>query len=402
MNPRMLLSIFFICFLLPPELSFNLGSMRLSPYRIVLILSFFKLINEVLFSPDKSKQEKIVDFLILFHCSWSIISLMINEGVGKGIESGGIFFVETLGSYLLARYTIKNQKDFEYFLKIAMISCLFIFPFAFYEMVTGTHVIRESASLLTGGYFFNDIEPRMGLTRAYANFEHPILLGVFGSTLFLFFYFSKNIESKYIVPGTALFLTFSSLSSGGILAVVIQGALLIWDKVFNTFKIDNKWQKLVILMASGYLLLSLVSQSPLKLILSRITFSQQTAYFRTLIFEFGSAEVVRNPIFGIGFSDWIRPLWMPPSVDNFWLLTAMRFGLPSLLSIIAAIFIVSSQVLKNKHHKFSLIYFIVLCSLLFAGCTVHFWNQLLIYFYFFLGIGISFFTTERTELNEKV
>ena len=47
------------------------------------------------------------------------------------------------------------------------------------------------------------------------------------------------------------------------------------------------------------------------------TFSTTSAYNRIIIFEYGSAEVMRNPIFGIGLGDWIRPVWMSDSMDNF-------------------------------------------------------------------------------------
>jgi len=45
-----------------------------------------------------------------------------------------------------------------------------------------------------------------------------------------------------------------------------------------------------------------------------------------------------HPVFGIGYGDWARPNWIPASVDNFWLLTAMRHGVPG-LGFLAAAFI---------------------------------------------------------------
>ena len=42
--------------------------------------------------------------------------------------------------------------------------------------------------------------------------------------------------------------------------------------------------------------------------------------------------VLRHPLFGIGLSaDWGAPWWRPASVDNYWLVTAMRYGLPALV-----------------------------------------------------------------------
>ena len=49
-------------------------------------------------------------------------------------------------------------------------------------------------------------------------------------------------------------------------------------------------------------------------------------------------EVGRHPVFGIGLNDWTRPWWRAKmaSFDNFWLLQAMRFGLPTLIFLALA------------------------------------------------------------------
>ena len=62
------------------------------------------------------------------------------------------------------------------------------------------------------------------------------------------------------------------------------------------------------------------------LVIDNLLFNAKTGWGRTEVFEYGAAEVLRHPIFGIGLNDWIRPWWRKPSVDNFYLATAMRFG----------------------------------------------------------------------------
>jgi len=394
-NPKHILFLFFLCILLPPEISFNLGSIRLTPYRLMLLILIIPLLKWLFFDSDRGWYIKLIDGLVIFNCCWSVVSLIINAGLSQGIESGGILFVESIGSYLIARRLINNQEMFDYYIKLSMFLCVILLPLVLFEMFTRIHLIREVASTIFGGGFYNTIEPRMGFARSYGSFEHPILLGVFASTFGLLFYYSNVVKKKKTMFITALLVSLSSLSSGGILAIALQGALLAWSKLADTLKISSKWRKLILLLIISYLLMSLVSSSPLKFFLSKITFSQQTAYFRTIIFEYGAQNVAAHPIFGLGFSDWVRPFWMPPSVDNFWLLTAMRFGLPSLISLVAAVFILMNLILKTNKDKISTAYIIVLVSFVFAGCTVHFWNQLLVFFYFFLGLGIALVKTEK-------
>ena len=48
-----------------------------------------------------------------------------------------------------------------------------------------------------------------------------------------------------------------------------------------------------------------------------------------LIWHYGSASALNHPLFGVGLNEWERPEWMPPSIDNFWLFLAVRYGLPA-------------------------------------------------------------------------
>ena len=51
--------------------------------------------------------------------------------------------------------------------------------------------------------------------------------------------------------------------------------------------------------------------------IDNLAFDAKTGWGRTEIFQYGAAEVLRHPIFGIGLNDWVRPWWRKPSVDNF-------------------------------------------------------------------------------------
>ena len=132
--------------------------------------------------------------------------------------------------------------------------------------------------------------------------------------------------------GTAM--TFTSLSSGPLLSAVLQFGMISWGWITR-----NAWWVLVGLVVLGYVAIDLVSnRSPVQVLISYLTFNPANAYWRLHIWNFGSAEVLRHPLFGIGLSDWTRPGWMSTaSVDNFWLNTAMRYGFPAFLLLAAGI-----------------------------------------------------------------
>ena len=131
--------------------------------------------------------------------------------------------------------------------------------------------------------------------------------------------------------------------------------------------------------------------------ISYLTFIPRNAYWRLHIWNYGSAEVLRHPLFGIGLNDWARPGWLASaSVDNFWLNTAMRYGLPGLLLLVAGIVANLVGILRaelpedlraaRSGHVVALVGTIVALS------TVHIWGSTAALILFYLGAGCWLYT----------
>jgi hypothetical protein len=198
------------------------------------------------------------------------------------------------------------------------------------------------------------------------------------------------------LPTTSLALvagsTFVSLSAGPFVALACQGLVLGWDRL--TKGIQMRWSFLVGGLSLIWISVSLASNRGfVKVFISYFTFSPQSAYNRTLIWDYGSAEVARHPLFGIGLGDWIRAPWMSDSMDNFWLLTAVRYGLPALIFLVAAIIYIG--VMQARHvgrdaalNRYRMGWLAIIIGLAVSGITVHFWNALFAYFFFLIGTGV--------------
>jgi hypothetical protein len=134
------------------------------------------------------------------------------------------------------------------------------------------------------------------------------------------------------------------------------------------------------------------NRTPFHVVVTYLTFSTGSAYNRLLIWEYGTAEVWRHPFFGIGFADWVRPAWMSGSMDNFWLVIAVRYGMPAFL-LLAAAFVSMIGALgrlridRGKNHCRSGL-FVSLGGLIVAGCTVDYWNAIYCWLLFMLGCGM--------------
>jgi hypothetical protein len=388
-------ALFLLALATPPELSVNAGSLRISAYRAVLLA--FCIPCFVRLATKKAGPWHVCDGLIIFHSFWAALAMINYAGIGQGLESGGIYFIEATGAYLLGRCYVTNTADYAAMSRLMMRVVFCMCGIAMIESVTGQHFVREFSRAVLGGPSLPFIEPRMGLHRAYGSFDHPILFGIFcASTFSLAFYYSppdRPGKPPWLRTGVTVLATFFSLSAGAFSALGVQIMLVAWDLM--TRGIGRRWTILSSIFATIMLVISLSSnRSPLKVFLTYFTFSTGTGYNRLRIFDCGSAEVARHPILGIGLGDWERPSWMVSgSMDNFWLATAVRYGLPAFFAFAGAVIFLGIQIGVTQYPSKELrncrsAWIIGMIGLSIAGSTVHYWNALFCLFCFLIGSGV--------------
>ena len=379
---------------LPPEASVALGGLRLSAYRVVLLVAFVPALVRT-FSRPAPRWLRAADLCATAHGLWAAAALALHPAAG-GIESAGIYLVESSGAYLLARAWVRDEATLQAAMRLAITLLLALLPFALVESVTGSHVVRDLARSVFGGPSAHAMERRFGLTRAFASFDHPILFGMYAATAFAFSV--EGLPSRLrgdprpsmrtALVGLAV---VASVSSGAFAAVALVLALRAWERV--TRRARGRWRVLLSAFAALYVVIGLASpRSPTKVFVSYLTFSPGTGYARLSILDLGLEEVRRNPWFGIGLGEWTRPDWMASSsIDNFWLATAMRYGVPSAVALGLAVLCVAlagaASARLGGAAPLRRAFGFALAGLCVGGCTVHFWNALLSLFCFLLGAG---------------
>ena len=318
--------LFLAALLLPTAVSVNLGGLRLSVYRIVLIIAFLPMLITLL--SGRAGRVTLFDYLIFGHGAWATLALINWGGFAQGLESGGIYVVEVVGAYLLGRVFIRSYDDFRAFARLLVYIVLATLPFTIPEALTSVHILYDGIAGAVGGPRAPFIEPRMGLERTFGSFDHPILYGVFSASAFSLAYFviaDKKIGSftaMWKVGGIGL-ATFLSASGGPYVVLMMQVFIAGWERVWGNTR--GRWAALFGLFALTYLAIDLFSnRTRFHVFVTYFTFSTTSAYNRIIIFEYGMAEVFRHPLLGIGLGDWVRPVWMSDSMDNFWLLVAVR------------------------------------------------------------------------------
>ncbi|MGI6850721.1 O-antigen ligase family protein [Mesorhizobium sp. 1B3] len=374
-----------------------LGPLSMSPYRFVLLALLVPCL--VMWAGGRAGPILAVDVAVLLYCVWSAISVAVAHGASASVQPTGIFFIETMGAYLLARCYIRTAADFESMVVLVTRTIILLLPFAAYEWVAGQKPLLSIFGAVFPTVDVTLMEPRLGFWRVQGPFAHAILFGLFcGSMFVLAFYVPaagyKTIRRR-LSTGMVAAAAVMSMSSAPIAGLLFQLALIGWNWLLRQNK--NRWKILWALAFAGYLVVELGSnQSPIQFYISYFTFDKNTGWFRLYIWEYGSASVRNNPLFGIGFNDWVRPKWMvPDSVDNFWLLTAMRYGVPALAFILGAylwlLFQIASRKFQDeKLQTYKVAYLICMTTYFIVGTTVHLWAAPYVCFLFLLGSGAWF------------
>lgn len=373
---------------------FNIGPFRMSPYRLILVLTFLPFLGSLI--AGKCGKITVTDVLLGGFAFWSLLATIVHEGTGA-LSFAGISTIETFGAYLVARHCIRNLDDFLRFGKIMFYMLLVFVPFAAMESFTDEPVYIKMFKIFGRTIAHAGNDPRLGLDRAQVAFEHPILYGIFASTTLSLLYFAPR-KSKPGVAGfrkawASVVATFFSLSSGAFIPVVVQTGLIAWNTVLRIFK--WRWKLFVALVVMAYLTIELGSnRNAFRVFADYLAFNSGNSYWRVLIFNYGIQNVWDNPIFGFGLgNDWVRPSWMFTStVDNFWLVIAMRYGIPGFLlfagaylSVILRLVFAKNLSEVENNQRYALVFIAV--SVVIAISTVWLWNATYVYLMFILGSG---------------
>lgn len=385
-------------------LSTAIGPLVITDMRLLLLITTIPLTYRMLRGDYGGRQP--TDILFLFFVAWITVALLVNNP-GQAIQNAGSNGLEFFGGYILARAYIRSADDF-----IALARALFaitaitLLP-AIYETITGQPIILNLLNHLpaiNAGVLPAHAGQRLGLYRVQTVFAHPIHYGLFCTIAFSLAYIGMEgiygPAKRFAISGLSAFCVFLSLSSGALLAILLQGVLIGWALVFRSVRI--RWWLLVGLGVLAYVLVDVLSnRTPLKVFMTYATFSSGTAYWRLLILQWGMFNIFQNPIFGLGLRDWVRPLFMHTnSVDNFWLLIGMRYGIPGFCLLasgyVSGLFRVGLRPFAEGSTLWRLrrAWMFTFVGLTFTLFTVDVWGSMFSVTFFVFGAGMWFTTAD--------
>jgi hypothetical protein len=361
------------------------------------------------FLRGRAGRVRLPDIGLLLLSAWAAVALVANHGFGGQIEPIGIFFLETVVAYLIGRVYVSNAADFFYLVRLLFFTTIAMTPFAIQQAITENNLILSVFEVIGRSYDKYFSEQRLGFFRAQGAFQHPILFGVYCASVISLTYFvlcyRRGIITRFARTGIVLFTALTSLSSGPMAAMVAQLGMIGWNIVLRPIR--ARWWILAGLAIIAWVFVDIASnRSPPEVFISYFALNSATAYNRILIWIYGSASVMNNPLLGIGMGSWEQPSWMSDSMDMYWLVVPVRYGLPAgILNGLVFLSIFLGVALRRnfdaRQNAYRLGFLSCMVGFGMVGWTVHFWNETYVLFMFLMGSGVWFLDVQPSSSRSE-
>lgn len=398
--------------MLPREVRLDIGSLTFFADRIALLATLPFIVRRIMAG---EMRPVIGDSLVLAGGLWMIAVMIGHYGIAAGLERGGSVALDSTIGYYLARVSFRSLQDVRRFL-ILISPGLFIAGLTVAaESITHRPIVQPIARALFGelpAYISGEVVGvrryrelfRLGLMRGAGPFAHPIHAGLFLAVCAPLYLTSGIRGWPRRLGDIASLLSVFSVSSAALLALLLGYALVALDKVQRHVR-ELSWTLMIGAGCAVLLTVQYVSNSGVpSLIVRYLTLDSGTAYFRQLIWRYGTATVSKHPLTGIGVADYERPSWMVAgSVDAHWLLLAIQYGLfPAvalLLTTLLALIAMSraSVSLPPLDRRFSRGIAISLFVMALSMFSVALWGGLLSWFNILLGMCVTCAQFPRTQ-----
>ncbi len=376
----------------PPQLNISIMGSVLPPYRFFLIPAFLFVIARAVRGNFKFV---LPDYLIIIATAWIWLALYMTSDFDDFFTGSVAQTIDIALAYFLARVTIQSLRDLRMFLLLMLPGLVLMAAVLVLESITHTHILQPIIGGLIGKGGYYPIDERMGLMRGRGPFAHAILAGIFFAS-FLPLYVQSGIRGWPRIAGIlASVAAFFTVSSAALLALTSATALLVYNWI--THRVENiSWRLFFIVLVMFIIVAEFGTKSgSFNLIMRFGSLNSSSAFNRVLIWRYGSQNVAKNPWFGLGFADWERPFWMGKSVDHYWLLQAMKFGiLPSVCIAIATTLAVLATIRAARNYsgidRETLRGVAIALAVFGLGIvSVSIWLSVHVWFYMLVGMTVS-------------
>src|SRR5260370_15784971 len=212
-------------FLIPLGKEILIGGLHFFVFRIIVLAVAVRMLGSMFASPEGAFGNRLgrLDVVFLFWAFFRVLAgvLVFSFNTGALVYQAG-FLLDAVGGFFVVRYLIRDDEDiFRTIRAFAAISIIIAGCMVFEKI----HRL-DLFGLLDGVRSLPEV--RGGPGRSQGPFEHELLAGTFGATLFpLFFLLWKSGQSRLLCVAGIIAATVMVLTSASSTPVLAYGAALI-------------------------------------------------------------------------------------------------------------------------------------------------------------------------------
>ena len=390
-----------ISLFLPEELSFYIFGLRLTVVRLLCLLLAPVLIVKGIQKASAGRYRFVLsDLLVLLAGFWMVYGPANVDDPVSALNHAGPTILEFSVAYMAARILLSERGHALAFANLLCRTIAVVALVGALDPVTNHRFAHDLAAAIAAPMHSIDSWDdayRLGLLRATGPIEHPILFG-FICTIGILIAASVPIRGRLFAIGSCGLGAVLAFSSAPLQVMIIGFVLLAYNSLFS--RMAGRW---VVLVAAGMLGVGaafVISSNPVGFIVTNLTFSPESGYYREWTWHMVTLYVSQSPWFGLGFGE--LPEEINHSIDSLWLVLSIQSGYPGAvlvgLSLMGAAPIGSrGQYLTLTEKKVAKIVGIVLFLTLYIAFTVHIWGSGWILTGLLIGLK-----AHLTELNKLI
>jgi hypothetical protein len=353
---------------------------KFTPGRTAIVLFFVPALSKLL---RKGRHLVIADVFAFATSAWMVGSRIPSDGLNSSAVAE---MLEFFGAYIVARGFFFGRPALETFIQALKSIAVVLIALSVMDPLLGTNVITHPMYP----------QERFGIIRATSVFEVAELYGTFCTSVAAILIYSEHNQIRRLLwTGLCLLGCILSLSTAPIMAFAIVLTVYTYDRLMGRFY--WRW-RVFVLVAIGLITVFFVSaNNPVGWLVSHLTLDPSTGYFREYIFDLVYYQISLSPMTGYGFGPAGEDDFLAhASVDNAWLVYALRFGLPMiiffLLTNIESFVRVGRTTVRMKDSYMNRIgtgFTLAVVSLSLIACTVHVYHTMWMFWAVCLGIRAS-------------
>jgi hypothetical protein len=371
------LTLIVIGLFIPEELSFYVFGLRLTVVRLLFLLLTPVLIFKASQKLSAGRYRFVLsDVVVVAIGFWFIYAPSNVDGLQLALNHAGPMLLEFCVGYFTTRLMLANSAAALSFAELLCRSIAVVAWVGALDTLTSHRFVHDLAAELTAPMHNVDNWSdayRWGLFRATGPIEHPILYG-FICAIGLLIALSIPMRGRVIVIlscGLGMMLSFSAAP----IQVMVMGiGLLAYNRALSSF--SYRWLLLIGVAVITVLATFTINQNPLGFIISNLTFSPETGYFREWTWASVMTYVSQSPWFGLGFGE--LPDELNHSIDSLWLVLSIQFGYPGAIIVAVALLTAGpfrrAGKLAPRETSLAVVLGIALFLTFFMGFTVHMWG----------------------------